>query len=239
MNTQPDILAGLPGGKLTPEVEKEMMETLHDPHVKETTREYAKETLILHNLREAVVYSRAVSKGRLEDGELLSLCYKALIRAIGSFKLGFETRFFGYSKPFIRGEICNEWKRKDAVKNSEGMEELSNAEDSPEVDTGFEQAANHSGIDGSNKSPGQIVPTVEPDFDGIDLKEKWELIKPILGSLSGQEQTVIQLRYEAGYNFNDIGRMMGVTRSAIQQTHSRALKKVRNALMRQKRFFQE
>jgi DNA-directed RNA polymerase specialized sigma subunit len=48
---------------------------------------------------------------------------------------------------------------------------------------------------------------------------------------------VLTLTYVAGLNFQEIGGLLGVTRSAIQRTHWRAVKKLRNELGRRKQLF--
>jgi DNA-directed RNA polymerase specialized sigma subunit len=78
----------------------------------------------------------------------------------------------------------------------------------------------------------------EPDFKSIEMRERLAMIKPIMESkLSESERMVLDLAYSGGYNFDEIGTMLTpkVTRSAVQQTHARALKKLRAELGRQKK----
>jgi RNA polymerase sigma factor (sigma-70 family) len=82
---------------------------------------------------------------------------------------------------------------------------------------------------------GQVV---EPDMESIFTRDRWELVKPIVEQkCSEQEKMVLTLNYVSGLNFQEIGDLLGVTRSAIQRTHWRAVKKLRNELTRKKQLF--
>jgi RNA polymerase sigma factor (sigma-70 family) len=178
-------------------------------------REAAVEALVLGHLRDAFFYARKCAYSRIDDDELVSLCYSALTRAAERVKPNLA-RFFAYAKPYIRGAICRTWKSKDTVRGAWGAESL-------DVDLENEDSKNE--------------PSQEAEFALIDLREKWELVKPLMSKLSKREQMVLQLFYEGGFNFRQIGDMLGVTRSATQGTHTRALRKIRNALMRQRRLY--
>jgi RNA polymerase sigma factor (sigma-70 family) len=79
--------------------------------------------------------------------------------------------------------------------------------------------------------------TVDPDFDGIHFRERLSFVKTaIADKLNAQEQMIIELTYTGGFSFEQIGQMLEprVSRSAVQQTCARALKKVTNELRRRK-----
>lgn len=187
------------------------------------------EKLVLHNMREAFFYARHVSKGHIPDGEVLTTCYSAVLGAANNVKPS-DNRFFAFAKPWIRGALSRYWKTKDVVKNS-SLHETPDFEPEPDKVTAT--------CDGNESFEPLEADHAEPDFDRIELAEKLALVKPMIKSrLNDQEQMVIELYYTSGFTFSKIGEMLGVTRSAIEHTHARALKKLRSALARHKELFQ-
>lgn len=208
------LLRDFPNEEMPPEKETAHVATIAR-YKAGKQREAAVEALVLGHMRDAFFYARKCAYSRIDDDELISLCYSALTRAAERVKPNLA-RFFAYAKPYIRGAICRTWKSKDTVKNAWGAESL-------DVDAENEDQKNE--------------PSQEAEFGLIDLHEKWDLVKPLLSKLSKQECLVLSLFYEGGFNFREIGDMLKVTRSATQGTHTRALKKLRNALLRQKRLY--
>lgn len=170
----------------------------------------AKTELVMRSLYEAVLYGRRVSKDTLRDEELLSLAYVALTQAAKNFKSG-KQRFFTYAKVYCRGQIFKAMRGLDVVKNAYLHE-------APPEDCGPEDE--------------RIEPDFhEPEFDSINLKEIWSQVEPIMDKcFSEQERAVLTMRYSSGYCFREIGRLLGVSGSAAEGAHSRALKKLRRAL---------
>lgn len=221
-----DIFDGLPEAKLTPSDEAACIQF----------KDYEK--LILHTLREAVLYSGRCCRGTIEPGELLSLCYAALRKSAPRFRPGGIT-FLAYSKADLRGEISRFWKSRNCVRNSY----LHESADEPTIKRELLISGAQEGEDITRAWEGcdEIEENYsEPDFDGIALRERWALVQPLLQSaLNERERTVLQLTYEAGFSFEQIAGLMvpRVCREAIRMTHERALRKVRNALLRSKRLY--
>lgn len=213
------LLTGLPTEKLSPEQENNC------------TTPYDLEQLILHNMREGFFYARHVCRGRLPEDEVYSLVYAALAHAAKNYRPGtkISIRFFAYAKPYIRGGICRAWRAKDVVKNSKGEESIeASINSTSESDTEEEN------------QKWEAEQSVEPEFESIHMAEQFELLKPLVQSvLSDQERMVIELKYFGHYNFEEIGKQLGVTRSAIQNCHARALRKLRVAITRQSKLFNE
>lgn len=239
-----NILDGLPVEKLTPEQETGLVKS----------KDY--ESLIMHSLREAVLYAGHCARGKIEPGELLSLCYSALSKSAPRFRPGGIT-FLAYSKPDLRGEISRYWKSINVVKNSHNHH------------TSYRGGVSHRYEDRTGRDE-HVNPTnpnfyggqhreeedfdfcweevnnpieedfVDPEFDAIALRERWALVKPIIDScLNERERTVLYLAYESGFTFEKIASMMvpKVVREAIRMTHERALRKIRNALLRSKKLY--
>lgn len=188
-----------------------------DPFPEELTNDAAlalfaaddREAVALGFVREAVRYTRKVCRGGLEDGELISVCFAALQQAAKNYDPA-RGRFFAFAKQYLRGAVAREWSKKDVVKNS--------------------RADNTEGSDVAYKT--LEASAVElPDFGSIYTREEWELLYPAIQKrLNDVERMVIVLRYKAGFSFEEIGELRGVTRQAIQRTHRGAIQKLHLAL---------
>lgn len=198
-----------------------------------------KEELVLAHMREAFFYARQVCRARIEDGEIYSLCYKALVECAKNYQPDWQ-RFFAYSKANLRGNISRYWKTLDTVKNAS----LHETGEAPIFESWGEilEAGESIHDDGGpldSAPPTALEPAhVDADFDSINIREQLALIRPLMESkLSEQERMVLDLSYTGGFNFEIIGKMLtpAVSRSAVQQTHARAIRKLRNELARQKK----
>jgi len=191
-----------------------------------------KNELTMSAMRQAIPYMRKCCRGKLSEGELYSLAYAGLLKAAKNFRPG-SLRFIGYAKPYLRGEISREWKSRDVVKSA------SLHESKPEY-----LKAKHDVEDRSNAwtiEKGDPLPdSVEPEFELIELHEKWSFAEPIIAHcLNEHERTVLALHYSGGLSFEEISAMLvpRVSRSAVEAVHSRALRKVRNTLFRDKKLY--
>jgi len=170
------------------------------------------EAVAIGAMREAVKYARKCCRGSLGDDELVSICYPALLQAAENYKTKFGLKFFSFAKQYVRGAISREWRRKDVVRNSSRYED----EDAP--------------VEVVIRRPDDLK-TVNPDFESLDVRERWDLIWPVMQRrLNDVERMVLVLRYKSGFSYEEIGKLRGVTRQAIQRTHACALKKLRCAL---------
>jgi RNA polymerase sigma factor (sigma-70 family) len=215
-----DIFAGLP-------------QSLKD----EDEKSLPVESLVMHNMREAILYAGRCARGRIEPGDLFSLCYTALGKAAPRFRPG-GIRFFAYAKQDIRGEIARYWKSLDVVKNSSEHE----SETHPQViRKNFTSGAEEGEEEGHELDVEAIEPQFsEPEFEAINVRERWSIVAPLLHKyLNERERMVLSLVYESGFNFEQIRNLVvpTVSRSAIQNTHGRALRKIRNALFREKKLY--
>lgn len=220
-----DLLRGLPTEKL--EMERE-------DALAAAGSETDRETIVLHNMREAFFYARHVCHGKLPEDEIYSAVYGALAHAVRNYRPGTKVgvRFFAYAKPYIRGALCKEWKAKNVVKHAD-HETLS----APEEQLNDTHDCAWEDRDGmSILSKWETQENQEPAFDEIHLREQLEVIRPILKShLSEHERMIIELTYSGQHNFEELSKLLGVTRSAVQNSHTRAIRKVRAALRRKQR----
>lgn len=196
--------------------------------------------LVLHSMREAMAYAHRCCRGALEQDDLFSLCYDALQKAASRFKPK-KIRFFAYAKADVRRAIGDMWRSKDLVRNSSMHEEKdfsfsvipqgsAHCEDlEPEEILRKEELENiylHA------------IPSIDPEFEMIHLRERWELVKPIIQTkLTDTERMVIDLHFNGDIGFEEIGELLGVCRERTRMIQFNALKKVRCELMRRKALF--
>lgn len=220
----------LPEEKLTTEQEQALAKKIQAGNkIEENANQLA-----MSAMREAVVYARHVTRGLLQDDELISVCYTALLMNAKRFRPGM-IRFFSFAKPGVRGAFQRNWTKKDTVKHATTIsrEELPYAHENPPLtEEQIEENAKCNPVPDSE--------TVQPDFDGVFTRERWDFVSGIIeGKLNTQEKMILNLAFRCGLNFAEIGRMLGVSRAAVQGVSSRALKKVRCELLRRKRLFND
>lgn len=192
-------------------------------------------------MREAFFYTRQCCRTQIPGDELISLCYRALVECAKNYKPNCQ-RFFAYSKINLRGHIYRYWKNQDVVKNSSIHEVEPEQYDILKQDPlEYEHDDRANAFEGN---PGMVTGVeesrVDPDFDGIHFRERLALVKKVIAEkLTAQEQMIIELTYNGGYNFEKIGQMLEpkVSRSAVQQTCAHAIKKVTVELRRRKQLF--
>jgi RNA polymerase sigma factor (sigma-70 family) len=222
-----NLLEGLPAAKSISEAEEFKLAKL--------ATEAAFNELVLGNMREAFAYAKRCARAGLPDDEIYSLVYNALQSAVKNYKPK-KGRFFPYSKVYLRSNISRAWKEKDIVKNSSIHED-----GNPPFFPIKNQPDDYERIDYVEPDD-EVIPwqggSVEPEFNLIDTNEQWELIKPIIeNKLSSRERMVVELKYRSGFGFPKIGNLLGISRQAVESVHSRALRKIRNELMRKKKYF--
>ena len=170
--------------------------------------------LAMHGICEAIPYLRTVCGGRVGYDEILSMSYVALTDAARNFRPG-GIRFFCYAKVYLRSELAKWWKSQDIVKHA------SEAEDKEYV----MQAEDY------NIAKTDDVDSV--NFELIDIKERWAIVKPLLSRLTERERMVMELVYISGLSFTDISKILvpQITREAVRCCHERALRRLRLALL--------
>lgn len=215
------LLRGLPTEALSPETEVSLARA---------GDEDSRNELALHNMREAFFYALACAHS-LPPDEVYSLCYKALLAATRNFKPGRTSRFFAFAKPYIRGEIYRTFKRYKIVKESETTQIP--IETRCETDDQWRPTSDPT----TDFDAFQKATSIEPDFQSIMANDEWASLKPFLAALKEKERMVLQLFYQSGLNFREIGDLLNVSRSDIQATHANAIKKVRCQVSRKPGLF--
>lgn len=208
--------------------------------------EDARNTLVLHSMREAMAYAYRCSRGMLDRDELFSLCYDALQRAAKRFSPN-RIRFFAYAKQDVRRGITIAWREKDVVKNSSMHEDKDHEpiypNDCPpdasiDITEGTDQVHHVPSSAPDDFERIREEQTVDPEFEKIHVKERMELIKPIMEKkLTDVEKMVIDLYFNGDMTFQQIGDMLNVSRAWAQMVHFEGLKKIRCELLQRKALF--
>lgn len=169
------------------------------------------EQIVLHALLPAIRYVNRTSRFQV-IAETLSLCYAALSKAIRNFRPN-KGRFISYAIPYLRGEVCAEWRRKDAVRGSSKHE---------------------APLDG-DKCPAPIEPSSsDPDWGSIHWREAWAQVEPLIReNLTALEMRVLEFRYKHSLTLQETGETIHKSRERVRQIEAKALKKLRGALSSQ------
>lgn len=174
--------------------------------------EKAREFLIRNHLLFAANQARSMVRGRLPEDEVISAANAALIDAFGRFDPEHGNRFTTYLKPFIRSAIAQLWASKNPVKYPKG---------------GYPEPL---------EAPG--TPIMEATCDHpVEAEDHAAYMKTALkkasSALDETEKALLTEIYEGGKSLSDVARERKLSRQRIQQIHSGAIKKLREALRQQ------
>lgn len=186
----------------------------------------ARQEIVMGNMREAIIYCRGLRQngGEFLDDELMSICYRALSLGVENFKPG-RSRFFAFCKPRLRGAINRYWGTKDTVRHGKMV-----TIDAARIDQTPEHRIATKGCpeDDWQEAPELKSQVCEPDFDGIFVRQELGLVDAVMkDKLTEHERMVVNLTFRSGFNFAEIGRLLGVSRVAAKETCKRALVKIR------------
>lgn len=193
--------------------------------IQKTPTEDLLNDLVLHNMEEGFIYTKKVCRGRIPDDELFSLVYKTLFRNAKRFRPG-GIRFHAFAKAGLRGALSRYWSGLNTVKNATEIISF-DASVLPASDL-YEGTEKTNIVDFNGK-------VSDPEFSIIHFRERLAHVQSAMEiKLSAQERMIITLVYTNGFNFQEVGNLLGITRSAVQSMNAEALKKIRQALTRKR-----
>lgn len=204
---------------LTPEKERELLAR--------KSEENSRNLLLLHNMREAVRYGCAVAHWRLPVCEIVSLAAEALLRSIDRYTFRDDKSpkpLINYARACIRGRVVEAWRFRNPVEPGDTVTENLYADQSE--DPAEAVMRREDGLD----------ECVSPEFDAIDIRERMEIIRPHFKKLRESEKRILILLFESRMTGADIARMLGCSRANIRETKVRSLRKIRQGLMREKKY---
>ena len=219
-------LNNLPDDKLTRDQETELSRRIR----KGPNKQRAIDTLVLHNLKEATIYAKHYCPNDLfPDGEVLSLCYDVLKKSAPRFKPSFGIRFLAFTKNRIRGAVKRHCCTLDVVKHAsvKRCESFGGPTFLP-FTGGTDRPSSFSSEEMETCTQGGVT---EFDFVGVDVRELWVTLRSVIQEkLNPRQRMILRLVYDQGFNMQEIGDMLAVSRSAVQMTHSSALEILRREL---------
>lgn len=192
------------------------------------------ESLVLGTMRAAFLYAKTCCRGKIPDDEIFSHCYDALSKAVKNFKLGGNLRFFGYSKPYIRGALSKFWREADMLPKMERIGYDFNSgptsDYQKETDNPFEIFF----VPSRKNDPEMMID--DRTAERITIKERWDIIRPIIQKcLTAKEQAILELMFVSGFNGVETAKLIGVSYQFVYKSQKRAVKKIRAELERQRK----
>lgn len=175
------------------------------------------ELLVMSTMREAVVYARRVCKEHFQDDELVSLCYASLLRMAKRYDPAKSSRFFVFAKIAVRGDVMRNFRKLDTVSNAFKANPVPWYDDPKPLESAEVQSC----------------------VSEVETKDQHAyVLRVIKKCCTEREQMVFSLAYKGELGFHEIAKLLGITRSAVQASHARAVRKVRNHIAREERLLQ-
>ena len=186
---------------------------------KEEEREYAKQQLILHNLRLVAHIAKKYHNLYRDQEELISIGIIGLIKAILSYDNEKSIRLATYASRCIENEILMSLRTAKKYQNDISLHEPIGTD-----------------RDGNEIVMLDVVYADTPDFaDQLEFQIQSEkMLRAVRDSLTDKERIVIVLRYglwnKEPQTQQEIASVLGISRSYVSRIEKKALKKLNTAL---------
>jgi len=184
--------------------------------------------MVEHSLREAVVFLRELSGGRLTDGELVSIAYKALERSARSYRPQKGKRFFYFAKKALRGVLIEYFRSLETVRHGDK---------SVNWDEAIEQTygrKKHPDIE-DPETTSELEGRTDPDLQSIYQKEAFEDVLRAMKCLTKFEKALVLFIRATGFSFRETAEEFGCSRAWVGLCYNRALDKLRAVLVKKPR----
>lgn len=182
--------------------------------------------MVEHSLREAVLFLRELSRGRLTDGELVSIAYKALERSARSYDPSRGHRYFYFAKKALRGVLIEHFRALETVKHSKGG---SISWDDAAAMACCQRKVHPDLVD--KEATNELEGRIEADFSGIYQKEDFERVLRAMKCLNKFERSIVLFIRATGYSFRETAEEFGCSRAWVGLCWNRALDKLRAVLV--------
>ncbi len=198
---------------LSPEEEKECIKRIENGDLK------AKDKLILHNMRLVAHVAKKYMNSDEENEDLISVGTIGLIKAVGTFKSDYGSRFATYAIRCVDNEMLMYFRSRKKIKNEVSLFEP----------IGMDKEGNK--IHLFDVLENDEEDTAEDFVKRGQILRIMENMEKILGE---REVYIIQKRYglkcEKAYTQREIAHELGISRSYVSRIEKRALEKMRNFL---------
>ncbi len=184
------------------------------------TEKWAKDKLIVHNLRLVVYIARKFDNTGVSTEDLISIGTIGLIKAIDTFKTEKKIKLATYASRCIENEILMHLRRTTKLKLEVSFDEPLNVD-----------------WDGNELLLSDILGT-DPDIVSRDLEDSVdrELLHQALDTLTERERDIIELRFglrdEHPQTQKQVADAMGISQSYISRIEKRIIKRLRKEMTR-------
>lgn len=216
--------------------------------------------LVMANMREALRYTQRVSYELIDARTRISLCYQEMCMSARRFIPG-KLRFFAFAKPGLRGRMKNYWTSLNVVRNAKQILNIDWVGYPKPGDQIKQKIAQTSASVSSRLCGWRVLATQTPSLAFVEQPrlyresitgeaedDKLELIMAkdhvheietrLKHLLTEREWMILNLTYRGGLNFPQIGKLLGLTRSAIHAAHRDAIKKLRVGIAKDPRLLE-
>ncbi len=179
---------------------------------------YAREQLIVHNLRLVVYIARKFETNSSNLEDLISIGTIGLIKAVNTFCPEKNIKLATYASRCIENEILMYLRKNSSLKNEISIDEPLNVD-----------------WDGNELLLSDVLGTDGDDICiGIELEDEKNLLNKIISKLSCREQQIMQMRFGLNgyeeYTQKDVADTLGISQSYISRLEKRIIQKLKKQI---------
>lgn len=202
---------------LEPETEAQMIERLEDEE-----NEYARSTLIEHNLRLVVYIAKKFDNTGVGVEDLISIGTIGLIKSINTFNPTKNIKLATYASRCIENEILMYLRRSQKTKMEVSIDEPLNVD-----------------WDGNELLLSDILGTDEDViYRNIEEEIEHSMLRTAIASLSERERTIISLRFGIGRSDSkemtqkEVADLLGISQSYISRLEKKIMKRLKKEFLK-------
>ena len=183
-----------------------------------TKPEYAREQLIVHNLRLVVYIARKFDTNTANLEDLISIGTIGLIKAVNTFCPEKNIKLATYASRCIENEILMYLRKNSSLKNEISIDEPLNVD-----------------WDGNELLLSDVLGTDGDDIClGIEQEDEKNLLNDVIKKLSARERQIMQMRFGLSgyeeYTQKDVADTLGISQSYISRLEKRIINKLKKQI---------
>ncbi len=180
--------------------------------------QYAKEKLIVHNLRLVVYIARKFESNTSNLEDLISIGTIGLIKAVNTFRPDKNIKLATYASRCIENEILMYLRKNSSQKNEISIDEPLNVD-----------------WDGNELLLSDVLGTEGDDIClEIELEDEKNLLNSVISKLSCRERQIMQMRFGLNgyeeYTQKDVAETLGISQSYISRLEKRIIGKLKKQI---------
>lgn len=191
---------------------------------------------------------RNMAYREIEYAELKQLAYAGLLEAIDRFDPGKEVPFTAYARRRVAGNIVDGVSksselreqlsfrnrvRRDRLRSlaNDDLDQLSTEDSLRALSDLVVGLALGFMLEGAGLYGNDETPSPEPDaYESLAWKETTRRLAKELAALPDKERAIVRLHYLEGLQFDQIARMLELSKGRVSQLHKAALERLRRRL---------